>query len=155
MSRYGLKCRPKMDVLLRGFLCDLLRTLSLKARTVSRLRRPTHSRKTTQLPQFGILSCVTKKDKSEGRELQGWQEIADFLGLPIATALRWQKSGMPVRRGRRYVYAVPEELNAWLSKESSSHAPVHIATEYEDLSADLKRALSEAKRNRKSTRKAA
>jgi len=98
---------------------------------------------------------VTKKAKVQTHELQGWQKIAEFLGLPIATAQRWQNSGMPVRRGRRYVYAVPEELNAWLSKQSSSHAPVHIATEHEDLAADLKRALLEAKRNRKSTRKAA
>jgi phage terminase Nu1 subunit (DNA packaging protein) len=98
---------------------------------------------------------VTEKNTAQPSELQGWQEIADFLGLPIATAQRWQKSGMPVRRGGRYVYAVPAQLNAWLSKESSSHAPVHIATEQEDLAADLKRALSQAKRDRKPTRKAA
>ena len=96
-----------------------------------------------------------QKNKVQARELQGWQEIADFLGMPIATAQRWQKSGMPVRRGGRYVYAVPEELNGWLRKESPSHAGVHIATKNEDLAADLKRALSEAKRGRKSTRKAA
>jgi phage terminase Nu1 subunit (DNA packaging protein) len=111
---------------------------------------------TTHLPLFGILTCVTKEEKSQTRELQGWQEIADFLGLPVATAQRWQKSGMPVRRGGRYIYAVPAELNAWLSKESPSHSSVHIATEHEDLAADLKRALSEARRTRtKSTRKAA
>jgi hypothetical protein len=33
-----------------------------------------------------------------------------------------------VHRGGRYVYAVPEELNRWLGKESHAHAPVHIAT---------------------------
>jgi hypothetical protein len=57
---------------------------------------------------------------------------------------------MPVHRGGRYVYAAPDELNRWLA-----HAPVHIATEGEDLAADLKRALSEAKRKRKPARKAA
>ena len=115
-----------------------------------------HSRQTTRTPISGILTCVAKKDKGQTRELQGWQEIADFLGLPVATAQRWQKSGMPVRRGGRYVYAVPEELNAWLSKESPSHSSVHIATENEDLAGDLKRALSEARRTRrKSTGKAA
>jgi phage terminase Nu1 subunit (DNA packaging protein) len=84
-----------------------------------------------------ILTAMPKKDKNQARELQGWQEIAEFLGLPVATAQRWQKSGMPVHRGGRYVYAQPEELNRWLSKESSSRAPVHIATETADLAADL------------------
>jgi hypothetical protein len=56
---------------------------------------------------------------------------------------------MPVHRGGRYVYAQPEELNRWLSKELPSRAPVRIVTEHEDLAADLKRALSEAKRKRK------
>jgi phage terminase Nu1 subunit (DNA packaging protein) len=84
--------------------------------------------------------CVLKQGKNQLRELQGWQEIAEFLGLPVATAHRWEKSGMPVHRGGRYVYAMPDELNRWLGKES--HAPIHISTEGEDLAADLKRALS-------------
>ena len=73
----------------------------------------------------------------------------------VATALRWEKPGMPVHRGGRYVYAVPDELNRWIGKESSSHSPVHIATKSADISDDLKRALSEAKRKRKPARKAA
>ena len=89
----------------------------------------------------------TKDDNAN--ELQGWDEIARFLGLPVATAQRWQKSGMPVHRGGRYVYANPEELNRWLSKESPSHFQAHIATEDEDLAADLKQALKEAKTGRK------
>ena len=98
---------------------------------------------------------MEKKDQHHSRELQGWQEIAEFLGLPVAIAQRWEKSGMPVHRGGRYVYAVPDELSRWLSKESRTRPPVHIASESEDLAADLKRALSEVKRKRKSARKAA
>jgi len=94
------------------------------------------------------------KQEKKTREFQGWQEIAEYLGLPVATAQRWEKSGMPVHRGGRYVYAMPDELNRWVSKESSSRSPVHIADENADLSADLKRALPEA-RKRKATRKAA
>jgi len=89
------------------------------------------------------------QNKGDTGELQGWQEIAEFLGLPVATAQRWQKSGMPVHRGGRYVYAQPEKLIRWLSKESPSRAPVHIVTENADLAAELNRALSEAKRKRK------
>src|SRR5205823_11737173 len=68
----------------------------------------------------------------------------------VATALRWEKPGMPVHRGGRYVYARPEELNRWVAKESSFRFPVHIATEGADLTSDLKRALSEAQHRRKS-----
>jgi len=98
---------------------------------------------------------MVRENKSRPRELQGWQEIAEFLGLPIATAQRWEKPGMPLHRGGRYVYALPEELNRWVAKESSFRFPVHIATEGADLTSDLKRALSEAQHRRKSSRKAA
>jgi hypothetical protein len=76
---------------------------------------------------------MVKDQEKASRELQGWQEIAKFLGLPVATAQSWEKSGMPVHRGGRYVYALPDELNRWIGKESPSRAPVHIATENEDL----------------------
>ena len=52
-----------------------------------------------------------------------------------------------LHRGGRYVYAQPDELNAWLSKESLSRAPVHIATEDADLSADLKLAFQKPSGN--------
>jgi len=90
-----------------------------------------------------------KTTNDNRRELQGWDEIAQFLGLPVTTAQRWQKSGMPVRRGGRYVYANPEELSRWLNKESPSHFQTPIATENEDLATELKRALKEAKTARK------
>lgn len=94
-----------------------------------------------------------KKEKTKTTEPQGWEEIAEFLGLPLATAKRWQRSGMPVHRGGRYVYALPDELNRWVSKETPSGSRVHIASENEDLAADLKQALSEARRNRKTKTK--
>jgi hypothetical protein len=98
---------------------------------------------------------MVKENRNRPRELQGWQEIAEFLGLPITTAQRWEKSGMPVHHLGRYVHALPEELNRWVAKESFSRSPVHIATESTDLTSDLKRALSEARHRRKSSRKAA
>lgn len=52
-------------------------------------------------------------------------------------------------------YANPEELNRWLNKESPSHSQTHIATENEDLAADLKRALKEARTTRKQPCRAA
>ena len=72
--------------------------------------------------------------------LKGWQEIARFLGEPVSVVQRWATEGMPVRREGRFVSTSPEELNAWLGKESGK--PVHVATENTDLSAELKRGLS-------------
>ena len=72
--------------------------------------------------------------------LKGWQAIASFLGEPVSVVQRWANEGMPVRREGRFVSTSPEELNAWLGKESGK--PVQVATENTDLSAELKRGLS-------------
>jgi len=47
---------------------------------------------------------------------------------------------MPLRRQGRYIETTPDELNAWLGRESGK--PVHVATEDTDLTAELKRGLS-------------
>jgi hypothetical protein len=72
--------------------------------------------------------------------LKGWQQIAAFLGEPASVVQRWAFEGMPLRRQGRYVETTPDELNAWLGKESGK--PVHVATEDTDLTAELKRGLS-------------
>jgi hypothetical protein len=89
------------------------------------------------------------KDTAEpARSLRGWKEITKFLGQPLAVAQRWAKAGMPVERQGRYVVASPEQLSRWLGRESGTTSPVHIATDNADLSPDLKRAVSEARRRR-------
>ena len=75
------------------------------------------------------------KRKDESDSLNGWQEIAGFLGQPLSVAQRWAS-----REGRR-VHATPEELNRWLGRESAGE-PVQIASESADLAADLRRGLS-------------
>jgi hypothetical protein len=82
------------------------------------------------------------KAKPESRSLKGWGKIAKFLGQTTAVAQRWQNEGMPVSREGRLVYASPEDLTAWVGTERGKKEPVHIATEGEDLVADLKEALS-------------
>ncbi len=62
------------------------------------------------------------------------------------------------RWGRRCRANAPGTLTPcqrWLAKESHSHSPIHIATQSTDLTGDLRRALSEAKWERKPSRKAA
>jgi hypothetical protein len=76
----------------------------------------------------------------QGGTLKGWKQIANFLGHPVAVVQRWSSEGIPVHREGRFVVATPEDLTAWLGKESGK--PVHVATEDTDLAAELKRGLS-------------
>jgi len=85
------------------------------------------------------------KRRVQDERLKGWNEIATFLGQPVAVAQRWARSGMPVAREGRFMYATREELSRYLGREAGLHVPVHIATENMDLSADLKRALAHAR----------
>jgi len=88
------------------------------------------------------------KPEVQNERLKGWNEIASFLGQPVAVAQRWARSGMPVAREGRFMYATREELSRYLGREAGLDVPVHIATENMDLSADLKRALAYARTGR-------
>jgi hypothetical protein len=92
-----------------------------------------------------------QKNPTEPRPaiLKGWKEIAAFRGQPAAVAQRWGGEGMPVRKQGRYVETTPEELSRWSGRESGTTEPVRIATDGADLSGDLKRGLSIAKRHKR------
>jgi hypothetical protein len=55
--------------------------------------------------------------------VNGWKDIASYLGKGVRTAQRWERElGMPVHRitgpdGGQIVYAYREELDAWLAQE--------------------------------------
>jgi hypothetical protein len=95
------------------------------------------------------------KQKGQHERLKGWTEIASFLGQPVAVAQRWARSGMPVTREGRFMYASREELSGYLGREAGLDVPVHIATENMDLSADLKRALAHARAGKQDQKKKA
>lgn len=81
--------------------------------------------------------------------LIGWPSIAKYLGQPAAVAQRWAKDGMPVERKGRSMTARAGELSKWLGKESRKEA-VHIAQAADDdMLSDLRRALKEARSERK------
>ena len=92
------------------------------------------------------------KPKKEPGSLKGWQQIAAFLGQPLSVAQRCTKSGMPVTREGRNVYASFEELNRWFGRESAGE-PVQIATESADLTSELKRGLSYVQKHTPRARK--
>jgi hypothetical protein len=105
------------------------------------------------------------KGKSAAAEdLTGWKSIATYLGQPVAVVQRWAKSGLPVTRQGRRVYASREDLDRWLGRESGAAQPVHIATNESDLAQYLRRGLTQARahsnaparhRSKRSTRKKA
>lgn len=88
------------------------------------------------------------KDNRGAEILKGWKEIAEFLGQPQAVVQRWAADGMPVTKQGRYVTTSPEELNAWLSRETGK--PVRVATEESDLAAELKRGLAFVRKEKRS-----
>jgi len=49
--------------------------------------------------------------------LNGWKEIADYLGRALRTVQRWEAFGLPVHRpkgvNRSAVFAITEELDNW------------------------------------------
>jgi hypothetical protein len=85
----------------------------------------------------------TKKPGSE--TLKGWTEIGAFLGLPPATAQRWARDGMPVKREGRFATANRAELQKWLGKESHMSAPAKVVTAETDLAEALKESIKTSK----------
>jgi len=81
--------------------------------------------------------------------LKGWQAIGGYLGIGAATAQRWAKSGMPVRREGRYTVAEPEEIKKWLGKEAHMSAPAYVATHDADIGAALKESITAARQQKK------
>src|SRR5215475_9790292 len=71
----------------------------------------------------------TTKTATPTPDLRGWKQIAEFMGLPVSTVQRWAAEGMPVARSGRNVIAKPEEVNAWLDRNTGQRQDVHIATE--------------------------
>ena len=56
---------------------------------------------------------------ARGAQLNGWKEIAAYLGRSVRTVQRWEKDfGLPVRRfglsKPESVFAMPREIDAWL-----------------------------------------
>ncbi len=88
---------------------------------------------------------VAKKKALLHPDLQGWKAIADYLAQPVSVVQRWAKSGMPMSRKGRYITASPDQLRAWLGKESGTGVPAHISGG-EELRDDLKQSLIAAKR---------
>jgi len=100
---------------------------------------------------------VTKKvkGKQDDGRLKGWAAIGAFLGLPPATAQRWARQGMPVRREGRFTVADRADIEAWLGRESHMSEPAKVATSGADLAAALKESIKASGGRRHASRAAA
>ena len=83
----------------------------------------------------------TAKPKNDSGTLKGWAAIGAFLSLPPATAQRWARDGMPVRKEGRFTVAEPAELEAWLGRESHMAAPAKVVKDDTDLAAALRESI--------------
>lgn len=93
---------------------------------------------------------ITANNQQHG-VLRGWKAISEFLALPVATAQRWGKSGMPVHREGRFTVAHVDDLRQWLGRESEMPAPAHIATNDADLTAGLRESISAMRRHKRAS----
>jgi len=91
---------------------------------------------------------MAKKETSSVALLKGWTAIARFLGTSPASAQTWAKQGMPVKREGRFAVANPEEVQAWLGRQSHMPKPAHILTGDADITAALKDSISVVKRKK-------
>jgi len=89
-----------------------------------------------------------RKDK-QSTVLKGWKAIADYLAIPQSTVHRWARDGMPVRREGRFTTANPDELKAWLGRESHMAAPANIITDQSDVASALKKSIAVVRPARK------
>ena len=79
---------------------------------------------------------IPPAEKPPGTRLDSWKEIAVYLNRDVTTVQRWEKrEGMPVHRHvhekRGSVYALPEELDAWVESRRSRGGEVEIKAEPE------------------------
>jgi hypothetical protein len=86
--------------------------------------------------------------KANTSQLVGWAAIARFLGQTPAVVQRWHESGMPIQHNGRRVSAAPEELTRWIGTETGETKPIHISSQEENLTADLKEGLAFVRKDR-------
>jgi len=91
-----------------------------------------------------------KDQQSSGKKvLKGWKNIAAYLGIPAATAQRWARDGMPVKRDGRFTVADPNELREWLGRESHMPGSAKIVTGEADVADALKESIAAMHRSQK------
>jgi hypothetical protein len=74
--------------------------------------------------------------------LKGWKAIAGHLGIPAATAQRWARDGMPVRRQGRFTVADATQLRDWLGREAHMLGPAQVMAGNADVGEALRASIA-------------
>jgi hypothetical protein len=82
-------------------------------------------------------------------ELKGWRAIAEYLAIPVSTAHRWARDGMPVKKEGRVMVADPEELSAWLGRTAHMPGPAEILTNQADVAGALRDSIAAVRRKKR------
>ena len=90
-----------------------------------------------------------RKTVKRDATLKGWKAIGAYLGIGAASAQRWAKNGMPVRREGRFTVADADEIRRWLGREAHMPGPAHVLTNESDVAAALKESLSAVRRGKR------
>ncbi len=82
--------------------------------------------------------------------LNGWKEIAEYVGRGIRTVQRWERElGLPVKRPRNHlrspVVAIPSEIDEWLRRRISRSAAITTKQEHGSLLAKGKELNAKSK----------
>jgi predicted nuclease with TOPRIM domain len=81
---------------------------------------------------------IEARAKMENPTLQSWKEIARYLNRGVRTVQRWEHFGLPVHRpaghDRSAVFALKQEVDAWLVRSGTSHAKETITGLEEEVS---------------------
>lgn len=79
--------------------------------------------------------------------LNGWKEIARYLGRGVRTVQRWEEFGLPIRRPngsrRSEVVAASEELDAWVQHCKTHGAERNRTSELTQARENTARLLAE------------
>ncbi len=77
---------------------------------------------------------------SSTRILNGWKEVASYLGRGVRTVQRWQQLGLPVHRpqatDRSAVTALTAELDAWVAAGPTRESIERMQAELSSLRAE-------------------
>lgn len=120
----------------------------MKKKQVSR-ETETKKRKTKSGAKSSLREKSRQAASPKAATLRGWKAIAAFLALPVNTAQRWARDGMPVHREGRFTVADADELRGWLGRESEMPAPAHIAVNNADLATGLRESISAVRRQKR------
>ncbi len=90
------------------------------------------------------------------RILDGWKDIADYVGKSVRTIQRWEKEdGFPIRRvqSKRSVFAYADEIDKWMAQKGKSDKAETLQVIHEETGREETNVSINHKASKKTARK--